>query len=114
MHRRYDQKAKPGGSLDIIYRQPGNGLCLSTDVPGASFTPLEESPPYNAFAYCNYGAVMAGSSVEKADSEPLDKLKANYDPNRDGLVTDAEARTHGCTPHSTLAPPTPCHHPSCH
>ena len=36
---------------------------------------------------------MDGLSDAKVDSEPLDKLKANYDPNEDGLVTDAEART---------------------
>ena len=52
--RLYDQKAPAGGTLDIVYRQPGGSMCLSTDVEGATFTPLEEAGG-NPFEYCNYG-----------------------------------------------------------
>lgn len=92
--RLFDQMAPAGSPMEIVYRA-GGPSCFTTDVPTAVFTPLEQLG--NAFAKCDIGVALDGATsstgaLPASITDSLDKLKANYDPDGDGFVSDAEAR----------------------
>lgn len=84
-----DQPAPHGAPVDIGFR--ANHFCVSSDVPMTNYKDLATTHG-NPWHYCDYGKILRGESVSKDEGDFLDKLKANYDQNSDGYVSDAEAR----------------------
>ena len=69
-----------------------NSLCLSSDLADNTYADLPSSEN-NAWLYCDYGKILSGESTNKdLYGDYLDKLRALYDPNSDGYVSDTEAR----------------------